>query len=171
MCQFISLVLLRIDSRSCHISATNSFDFFDGSKFLIVQDLIKIDNDFIQEANTFHTLIDIFGVKFGEVRNGGKKYSSGGTSVCIKLLRGNNIMRKIFNFVCQKIIKIGLKNLKFIHWPRRDSNTQPSDLESDALPLRHGVCCMKAEVNQFFINFSHRYISIRNLTLTLVFET
>ena len=24
-------------------------------------------------------------------------------------------------------------------WPRRDSNTQPSDLESDALPLRHGV--------------------------------
>ena len=26
-----------------------------------------------------------------------------------------------------------------ISWPRRDSNTQPSDLESDALPLRHGV--------------------------------
>ena len=25
-------------------------------------------------------------------------------------------------------------------WPRRDLNTQPSDLESDALPLRHGVC-------------------------------
>ena len=24
-------------------------------------------------------------------------------------------------------------------WPRRDSNTQPSDLESDALPLRHEV--------------------------------
>ena len=24
-------------------------------------------------------------------------------------------------------------------WPRRDSNTQPSDLESDALPLRQGV--------------------------------
>ena len=24
-------------------------------------------------------------------------------------------------------------------WPRRDSNTQPSDLESDVLPLRHGV--------------------------------
>ena len=28
---------------------------------------------------------------------------------------------------------------KKIFWPRRDSNTQPSDLESDALPLRHGV--------------------------------
>ena len=25
------------------------------------------------------------------------------------------------------------------YWPRRDSNTQPSDLESDALPLRHEV--------------------------------
>ena len=25
------------------------------------------------------------------------------------------------------------------YWPRRDLNTQPSDLESDALPLRHGV--------------------------------
>ena len=140
MSQFISFVLLWIDSRSCHISATNCFDFFDGSKFLIVQYLIKIDNDFIQEANTFNSFVDIFGIKFSEVRNRGKKYSSGGTSVCIKLLRGNNIMRKIFNFVwCQKIIKIGLKNLKFIHWPRRDSNTQPSDLESDALPLRHGV--------------------------------
>ena len=23
-------------------------------------------------------------------------------------------------------------------WTRRESNTQPSDLESDALPLRHG---------------------------------
>ena len=99
MSQFISFVLLWIDSRSCHISATNCFDFFDGSKFLIVQYLIKIDNDFIQEANTFNSFVDIFGVKFSEVRNRGKKYSSGGTSVCIKLLRGNNIMRKIFNFV------------------------------------------------------------------------
>ena len=26
-----------------------------------------------------------------------------------------------------------------LNWPRRDLNTQPSDLESDALPLRHGV--------------------------------
>ena len=30
------------------------------------------------------------------------------------------------------------KNTKMT-WPRRDLNTQPSDLESDALPLRHGV--------------------------------
>ena len=30
-----------------------------------------------------------------------------------------------------------------ILWPRRDSNTQPSDLESDALPLRHGVNWVK----------------------------
>ena len=28
---------------------------------------------------------------------------------------------------------------KILLWPRRDLNTQPSDLESDALPLRHGV--------------------------------
>ena len=28
---------------------------------------------------------------------------------------------------------------KLNRWPRRDLNTQPSDLESDALPLRHGV--------------------------------
>ena len=37
--------------------------------FLIVQNLIKIDNDFIKEADTFNTLIDIFRVKFGEVGN------------------------------------------------------------------------------------------------------
>ena len=32
-----------------------------------------------------------------------------------------------------------IENLPKVLWPRRDSNTQPSDLESDALPLRHGV--------------------------------
>ena len=31
------------------------------------------------------------------------------------------------------------KFFKKYSWPRRDLNTQPSDLESDALPLRHGV--------------------------------
>ena len=34
--------------------------------------------------------------------------------------------------------KSDMKLTKYL-WPRRDSNTQPSDLESDALPLRHGV--------------------------------
>ena len=34
------------------------------------------------------------------------------------------------------VIKIVTKS---VSWPRRDLNTQPSDLESDALPLRHGV--------------------------------
>ena len=39
-------------------------------------------------------------------------------------------------FSMQMVIKIIPKN---VSWPRRDLNTQPSDLESDALPLRHGV--------------------------------
>ena len=39
------------------------------------------------------------------------------------------------NFLLQILDKRVAKCL----WPRRDSNTQPSDLESDALPLRHGV--------------------------------
>ena len=38
-----------------------------------------------------------------------------------------NINIKQNNIILQKI------------WPLRDSNTQPSDLESDALPLRQGV--------------------------------
>ena len=45
------------------------------------------------------------------------------------------------NFV-SLIIEINVWNFqtkKKSYWPRRDSNTQPSDLESDALPLRHGV--------------------------------
>ena len=33
-------------------------------------------------------------------------------------------------------------------WPRRESNTQPSDLESDALPLRHGVNYDEPQFNQ-----------------------
>ena len=36
-----------------------------------------------------------------------------------------------------KTIKIQKKMKKL--WPGRDLNTQPSDLESDALPLRYGV--------------------------------
>lgn len=32
--------------------------------------------------------------------------------------------------------KLGINVREF--WTRRESNTQPSDLESDALPLRHG---------------------------------
>ena len=40
-----------------------------------------------------------------------------------------------FNWGPQNKMKMTRK--KF--WPRRDLNTQPSDLESDALPLRHEV--------------------------------
>ena len=46
---------------------------------------------------------------------------------------------------CLKLMKIAdatiLKKILGIQkiWPLRDSNTQPSDLESDALPLRQGV--------------------------------
>ena len=46
-------------------------------------------------------------------------------------------------------------------WPRRDSNTQPSDLESDALPLRHGVpgknlyAILGLSIIFFFFHFFH----------------
>ena len=46
-----------------------------------------------------------------------------------------------FSFVSHFIITIlrlsTQKRKKGKNWARRDSNTQPSDLESDALPLRH----------------------------------
>ena len=35
-------------------------------------------------------------------------------------------------------------------WPLRDSNTQPSDLESDALPLRQGVLLILG-INEYCI--------------------
>ena len=34
-------------------------------------------------------------------------------------------------------------------WPGRDLNTQPSELESDALPLRHQACCL----SRFFMRY------------------
>ena len=40
------------------------------------------------------------------------------------------------------------KNTKMT-WPRRDLNTQPSDLESDALPLRHGVHIQDQSLMQY----------------------
>ena len=36
------------------------------------------------------------------------------------------------------------------NWPLRDSNTQPSDLESDALPLRQGVLSLIVLVLHFY---------------------
>ena len=45
-------------------------------------------------------------------------------------------------------------------WPRRDSNTQPSDLESDALPLRHGVI-VPTEPVKSRNNFEHSRLEIR----------
>ncbi len=39
-------------------------------------------------------------------------------------------------------------------WPRRDLNTQPSDLESDALPLRHGVTCQIEDPVSSYIRFN-----------------
>ena len=44
------------------------------------------------------------------------------------------------SFLCQHVF------FKTHLWPRRDLNTQPSDLESDALPLRHGVLTAKLEL-------------------------
>ena len=35
-------------------------------------------------------------------------------------------------------------------WPRRDSNTQPSDLESDALPLRHQAVVVHWTLNDIY---------------------
>ena len=36
-----------------------------------------------------------------------------------------------------------------LYWPRRDLNTQPSDLESDPLPLRHGVIRQLRKIYQY----------------------
>ena len=46
-------------------------------------------------------------------------------------------------------------------WPRRDSNTQPSDLESDALPLRHGILIQEwTSNNPGIIHFpEHEFIT------------
>ena len=50
--------------------------------------------------------------------------------------------RSCVNCCCtkrQRVVGKNKKKKKKRSWPWRDSNTQPSDLESDALPLRHRV--------------------------------
>ncbi len=42
----------------------------------------------------------------------------------------------------KEVKKGGFRTKKKKVWPRRDLNTQPFDLESNALPLRHGVLCL-----------------------------
>ena len=48
------------------------------------------------------------------------------------------------------------KNKNKFPWPRRDLNTQPSDLESDALPLRHGVNYVRCLIMTH--NSSHSFL-------------
>ena len=45
---------------------------------------------------------------------------------------------RAWHFADFRLKRIEIKKKIFL-WPWRDLNTQPSDLESDALPLRHGV--------------------------------
>jgi hypothetical protein len=45
-------------------------------------------------------------------------------------------------------------------WTRRESNTQPSDLESDALPLRHGSLCMRKGWSLFSGNLVVHYLHL-----------
>ena len=48
-------------------------------------------------------------------------------------------IRLCINYYSKQKFSFSGKRKTKTWWPRRDSNTQPSDLESDALPLRHGV--------------------------------
>ena len=62
---------------------------------------------------------------------------------------------------CQKVDIILDRKI----WPRRDLNTQPSDLESDALPLRHGVSWTSplnrlAILNSFRFGCGHAHSTI-----------
>ena len=61
-------------------------------------------------------------------------------------------------------------------WPRRDLNTQPSDLESDALPLRHEVLLTTCIVilNSFIVIFCGKANSTEGFqgkSAVKVFET
>ena len=49
-----------------------------------------------------------------------------------------NKSRKSFQAYSETLKKLQISSVEQ-YWPRRDSNTHPSDLESDALPLRHEV--------------------------------
>ena len=70
-----------------YIVLTNGLNLFNSSEFLIIKDLIKIDNDFIQETNTFNTLVNIFRVELGEIGNGSEKDSSIVSALCIQFLK------------------------------------------------------------------------------------
>ena len=55
-------------------------------------------------------------------------------------------------------------------WPRRDLNTQPSDLESDALPLRHEVLYQCQAIPQPAATvFSFTFLLIHLINHTLIF--
>ncbi len=79
----------------------------------------------------------------------------------------------------QKIWKNFEKSKKF-SWPRRDLNTQPSDLESDALPLRHEVDVYMAFLNYIktviayttfkFLNFLKKFVVIIKKIFFLFYE-
>ena len=73
MSQFVSFRFERINAGGCHIGAANSLDLLDGAKLFIIEDLIEIDNDFIEQTNAFNAFVDILRVKFREVWDGSKQ--------------------------------------------------------------------------------------------------
>ena len=65
--------------------------------------------------------------RLGSQKEGEKNIASAGNRTRINCLEGSYADHYTTEIVGKRF------------WPRPDSNTQPSDLESDALPLRHGV--------------------------------
>ena len=57
MSQFVSFRFERIYARGCHVGAPNSLDLLDGAKLFVIEDLIEIDDDFVEQSYAFHAFI------------------------------------------------------------------------------------------------------------------
>ena len=63
------------DTTGRHVGAADCLDLLNGTKLLVIEDLVKVDNDLVEESDTFNSLVYVFRVELGEVWNACKQNS------------------------------------------------------------------------------------------------
>ena len=61
------------NSTGSHVGAAHSLDLLHGGKLLVIQDLVKVNDDLVEKPDALNPLVDVLRVELSEVRDAGKK--------------------------------------------------------------------------------------------------
>ena len=67
--------MLRLDAGGDHVGAADGLDLLHVPELFVVEQFVKVDDDLVEEADTFNSLVYVFRVELGEVWNACKQNS------------------------------------------------------------------------------------------------